>query len=145
MGELERKDGAKQAAEQAELKRQNELSTEEPAHAKAKSQNQDEQPLESPVAIPWSIPVERFFNRLDRVLHDLRISMTSSEFRDTVHYYRERSAMEKRAIANKLQRRGLHALLRAIHGGDYRTYTDTWQAEAEAVRDGKTSTHSDEP
>ena len=72
--------------------------------------------------------------------------MSSSEFRTLVLAYRELSPSEKRAVSNRLQQRKLGALLRALHAGDYRMYTDSWEAEAELVRgEVQAGPRSDEP
>jgi hypothetical protein len=83
----------------------------------------------------WDADVEEFMELLERKLGGLRTAMTSIEFKSVVSSYRELSALEKRAVANRLQKKGLANLLRAIHGGDFRLYLDHWQAEAEAVQE----------
>ncbi len=75
----------------------------------------------------WDADVTAFLARLERALRDFRTSMGSSEFKALVFDYRELSPTEKRAVANHLQARGLGALLRALHAGDYRMYTESWE------------------
>jgi len=89
-------------------------------------------------ALQWDADVERFSDLLDRALNGQRASMGSSEFRGLVLSYRNLSMMEKRAAANRMQKRRLAGLLRAIHANDYRMYTDSWELEARASRDENT-------
>ncbi len=95
--------------------------------------------------LPWDADVEDFMVRLDRALNDFRTAMTSTEFRGVVTDYRYLSLMEKRAVSNRLQKRGLANLVRALHTGDFRVYTDGWQAEAEAQREQRDGPRGDAP
>ena len=70
--------------------------------------------------MPWDADVEEFLQHLERALRDFRVSMGSSEFHALVVSYRQLSPAEKRAVSNKLQKRRLSSLLRALHAGDYR-------------------------
>jgi hypothetical protein len=81
----------------------------------------------------WDADVEEFMELLERKLGSLTTAMTSIEFKSVVSSYRELSPSEKRAVGNRLQKKGLANLLRAIHGNDFRLYLDQWQAEAQAV------------
>jgi hypothetical protein len=71
---------------------------------------------------------------LELKLDGLRAAMTSTEFRTLTGMYRELSVAKRRAVANRLQRRRMPNLLRALHKGDFRLYTETWETEARLVQ-----------
>lgn len=139
MSELEKKDEQRAAAEEAERKRKTEL------HAGKQGKQQDEPDVEEDLAtgLKWDADVETFFQRMKAFSNDLGMSISSTDFRTLVFQYRDYSVMQKRVIANRLQRKGMHSFLRALHRGDYRLYQDTWQAEAEAIRNEKPSARHD--
>jgi len=87
--------------------------------------------------LPWDADVEQFMERLERALNAFHSSMTSTEFRALVIDYKQLSVAERRAVANRLQKRRMPNLLRALHAGDYRAYTDGWKDEAAIVRVGE--------
>jgi hypothetical protein len=144
VSELEKKDEARAAAEDAERKREHELQAGQAQAKRGKKPEEEDQP-EPSIALGWDAEIDTFFERLNDFSANYRMSLSSTDFRTLTLYYREHSTMEKRVIANRLQRKGLHALLRALHAGDYRLYQDTWQTESEAVRDPQVSTHTDKP
>ncbi len=134
MSELQKEDEVRAAAEEAERKRQSELHGGQ-IQAKAKSNPAEDATNAEPAAgLGWDSEVDTFFERLGHFTHSLSMSLSSVDFRTLSLFYRDHSVMEKRAIANRLQRKGMHAFVRALHANDYRLYQDSWQNEAEAVR-----------
>jgi hypothetical protein len=114
VGDFSQKD--KQKAEQDERKRRADID--------------DQDTLGDSQVLGWDEDVEEFMEELDKHLNGFRVSMSSTEFRTLHHLYRELSMAERRAVANRMQRKRLPYLLRALHANDYRAYVDTWQAEA---------------
>ncbi len=93
--------------------------------------------------LPWDADVEDFMEQLERLLNHFRTAMTSVEFKLLVSAFRELSMSERRAVSNRLKKRGLDSLLMALSRGDFRTYIDGW--EAEAVRNRTDEPHGDAP
>ena len=84
--------------------------------------------------LPWDADVDQFMDRLERALNAFHSSMSSTEFRALVIDYKQLSVAERRAVGNRLQKRRMPNLLRALHSGDYRAYTDGWKDEAAVVK-----------
>lgn len=132
MGDLDQKQKAKKDADNQKRRREDA----EDDHGQGDGTN----------LLPWDADVERFLEKLERALNSFRAAMSSSEFRTLTLEYRERSFAEKRAISNRMQQKGLGALLRALHAGDFRMYLDGWQQEANVARaHGQQRADSDEP
>jgi hypothetical protein len=124
MSELDRKDQQKKKQAEQDKKRRD-------------NANDDIESGDATNLIAWDADVEHFFEVLERNLHDLRTSMSHSEFRTVSTLYRDLSPNEKRSVANRLQRRGLGALVRALHSGDFRLYLDSWAEEARLAREAE--------
>jgi hypothetical protein len=120
MGELDRKDKAKKDKAASDKKRRDEAN--------------DDAVGDGTHLLAWDADVEKFMEVLERMLGGMRTAMTSGEFKTLCVAYRELSQAEKRAVANRLSRKGLANLTRALHSGDFRLYLDHWQAESEAVQ-----------
>ncbi len=68
-----------------------------------------------------------------------------NEFRDLSLRYRDLTPTEKRAISNRLQRRRLGNLLRAMHANDYSAYIAGWEMEAKAAGEEVAGPRPDSP
>jgi hypothetical protein len=136
VGELDRKGDDKKRAEKEDRKRRAEVDEQEEG-GKGK---EDELNL-----LPWDADVDRFLDHLEKSLRDFRASMSGNEFRDLSLRYRELTPTEKRAVSNRLQRRRLGNLLRALHAGSYSMYTDGWEMEAKAAGEEVAGPRPDSP
>jgi hypothetical protein len=120
MGELDHKD--KKKAEQAEHKR------------RADAEDQADAAAAGATLLPWDADVESFMRELELKLNSLQTAMTSTEFRTIVGMYRELSVAQRRAVANRLQRKRMTNLLRALHRGDFSLYSETWETDAQLLQ-----------
>jgi hypothetical protein len=136
MGELDRKGDDKKRAEKEDRKRRTEVDEQEEG-GKGK---EDELNL-----LPWDADVDRFLTLLETSLRDFRASMSGNEFRDLSLRYRDLTPTEKRAVSNRLQRRRLGNLLRAIHANDYSAYIAGWEMEAKAAGEEVAGPRPDSP
>jgi len=85
--------------------------------------------------LPWDADIENFMHELELKLNAFSTAMTSTEFRTVVGMYRELSVAQRRGVANRLQKKGLSNLLRALHKGDFSLYAETWESDARIVRE----------
>ena len=123
-----------------ETKRTTELDAQKQQNKRADALEENEKKkdgepaLETSMLMPWDADVEGFLERAEMYVRDLRLSMGHTEFRSLVVTYRELSAMGRRAAGTRLQQKGLHALFRAVHAGDYEMYQHTWQEDARSFQ-----------
>lgn len=127
MSELEKKRDSQADADREHRKRDD-------ANDAKDKKKEPEPEIETSMLMPWDADVDGFFRRVDLYIRDLGFSMGHTEFRSLVVQYRELSAMGRRSVGTRLQQRGLDALFRAIHAGDYDMYQHTWQEDAPAFQ-----------